>query len=314
LSLSSKSYRLFSKGKTPIQVAITLNLTETETTKFYQEYWNLEQMHELRMVYEEIGANIVHFLKLYRLSKDVHMIPRQVINLLQIATNDLQSVEQRYKKLQRNIEYFKSKTLDANKTLEELKSQIQTARQILDYYYLSCQKEISKILQLHRQNIRLNSILRQLKNSDEVYLKIRYAAKQAVSGILSDSRQLLKFAILSLTESLRTDPIKFNFLIHGMPTPLMMSKSTIEGHQGIKPFSYYSNQNSYAETLTDLIVIESASLYEKMVNDFANQTMNNAAAGSSAKLLPSLRYSDEQNDTQALLAYRHITQTSVYDR
>jgi hypothetical protein len=42
--------------------------------------------------------------------------------------------------------------------------------------------------------------------------------------------------------------------------------------------------------------------------------MTNAAAGSSAKLLPSLRYSDEQNDTQALLAYRHIKQTSVYDR
>jgi transposase len=104
LSLSNKSYRLFSKGKTPIQVAITLNLIETETTKFYQEYWNLEQMHELRMVYEEIGANIVHFLKLYRLSKDAHMNPRQVINLLQIATNDLQSVEQRYKKLQRNID------------------------------------------------------------------------------------------------------------------------------------------------------------------------------------------------------------------
>ena len=59
LSLSNKSYRLFSKGKTPIQVTITLNLSETETTKFYQEYWNLKQMHELRMVYGEIGANIV---------------------------------------------------------------------------------------------------------------------------------------------------------------------------------------------------------------------------------------------------------------
>jgi DNA-binding CsgD family transcriptional regulator len=38
LSLSNKAYRLFSKGKTPIQVAITLNLSEDETTKFYQEY------------------------------------------------------------------------------------------------------------------------------------------------------------------------------------------------------------------------------------------------------------------------------------
>src|SRR5215218_11196400 len=99
LSQSNKAYRLFFNGKTPIQVAITLNLSEAETTKFYQEYWKLKQMHELRIVYEEIGADIVHFLELYKLSKDAHMNPRQTINLLQIANSDLQSVEQRYKKL-----------------------------------------------------------------------------------------------------------------------------------------------------------------------------------------------------------------------
>ena len=61
--------------------------------------------------------------------------------------------------------------------------------------------------------------------------------------------------------------------------------------------------------------MKSASLFEKMVKDFANQTMTNAAAGSSAKILPSMRHSDEQTDhTQALLAYRHITQSSVYGR
>src|SRR5215217_5447577 len=103
LSLSNKAYRLFSKGKTPIQVAIALNLSEDETTKFYQEYWNLTQMHELRIVYEEIGPDIVHFLKLYRLSKDAHTNARQIINLLQIANNDLQSVEGRYQKLQQNV-------------------------------------------------------------------------------------------------------------------------------------------------------------------------------------------------------------------
>jgi hypothetical protein len=60
---------------------------------------------------------------------------------------------------------------------------------------------------------------------------------------------------------------------------------------------------------------EAANLYEKMVKDFTNEAMTYGAAVSSTKLLPSLRYSDEQNDhTQALLAYRHITQTSVYDR
>jgi hypothetical protein len=61
-------------------------------------------------------------------------------------------------------------------------------------------------------------------------------------------------------------------------------------------------------------VNEAASLYEKMVKDFTNQTVTNAAADSSSNVLPSIIYLDEQTDhTQALLAYRHITQTSVYD-
>src|SRR5215216_462105 len=54
ISSSTKAYHLFSKGETPIEVAIALNLSEVETTKFYEEYLNLNQMHDLRMVYEEI--------------------------------------------------------------------------------------------------------------------------------------------------------------------------------------------------------------------------------------------------------------------
>ena len=123
------------------------------------------------------------------------------------------------KNYRRNVNYLESRALDASITLEDLKSQIQNANQMLYSCRLSCQKEVRKMLQLHRQNIRLNALLRQFKNSDEEYLKIRYAAKQAVESVLSDSRQLLKFAILSLIESLRADPTKFNFLIHGMPSP-----------------------------------------------------------------------------------------------
>jgi hypothetical protein len=60
---------------------------------------------------------------------------------------------------------------------------------------------------------------------------------------------------------------------------------------------------------------EAANLYKKMVKEFTNEAMTDAAVVSSTKLLPSMIYSDEQTDqTQALLAYRHITQTSVYDR
>ena len=318
MSLSAQAYELFSQAKTPVEVAIELDLRESQVTKYYREYWQLKGLYKLNLVYEEIKADIAYFVKLHRLSKAAGMSTEHVVNLLEIANNDLLSIEHRYRKLQRNVNYLESKALDAGITLEDLKSQIQNANQVLYSCRLSCQKEVRKMLQLHRQNMRLVALLRQFKNSDEEYLKIRYAAKHGVRSALSDSRQLLKFALLSLIESLRTDPTKLNFLIHGMPPPLTMSKSTridqgSSSNYHTNPFSYYYNQNSYAETLKDLIVNEAAGLYEKMVKDFANQTMTNAAASSS--VLPSLGYSDEQNDhTQALLAYRHRIQTSVYHR
>ena len=174
------------------------------------------------------------------------------------------------------------------------------------------------MLHLYRQNMILNTLLRQIKNNNKEYLKIQSVAKQTVRSALLDKRQLLKIALLSLIESLRADPAKFSFLIHGTSSPLTMSKSNIIGHYGsnyhVIPF-YYSNQNSHAETLEEVLVNEAANLYEKMVKDFTNQTMTNAAAGNSAKLLPSMIYSDKQTDhIQALLTYRHITQTSIYDQ
>jgi hypothetical protein len=36
MSLSIQAYKLFCEGKTPIEVAIELNLTESEATQFYR--------------------------------------------------------------------------------------------------------------------------------------------------------------------------------------------------------------------------------------------------------------------------------------
>ena len=69
LSISAQAYKLFSDRKTPLEVAIALNLRESEATKFYKEYWKLKQLHNLTMVYEETKGDIEPFLKLYRLSK-----------------------------------------------------------------------------------------------------------------------------------------------------------------------------------------------------------------------------------------------------
>jgi hypothetical protein len=105
-----------------------------------------------------------------------------------------------------------------------------------------------------------------------------------------------------------------------MSSTLGMSKSTIIDYTGsssgyhTNPFSYSSNQGGYDETLVEVLVNEAAILYKKMGKDFTNQAKTDLAADSSTNVLPSMMYLDEQTDhTQASLAYRHITQTSVYE-
>jgi predicted DNA-binding protein YlxM (UPF0122 family) len=47
LSLSSHAYKLFSKGKTNVQVAIKMDLPQEQITQFRTEYWRLQNQDKL---------------------------------------------------------------------------------------------------------------------------------------------------------------------------------------------------------------------------------------------------------------------------
>ena len=105
LSLFAQAYKLFSDRKTPLEIAIALNLRESEATKFYKEYWKLKQLHDLIAVYEETKGDIEPFLRLYRLSKAKGIGVKQVVNLLTIASEDLPVLEKRFKRLTNDMGY-----------------------------------------------------------------------------------------------------------------------------------------------------------------------------------------------------------------
>ena len=106
-SLAAQAYELFSQGKTPVQVAIELNLRESQVTSYYKEYWKLKGLYKLNLVYEEIKDDIAYFVKLHRLSKAAGISTEHVVNLLEIANNDLQSIEYRYRKAAEKCRLFR---------------------------------------------------------------------------------------------------------------------------------------------------------------------------------------------------------------
>jgi hypothetical protein len=80
-----------------------------------------------------------------------------------------------------------------------------------------------------------------------------------VERILTDKRLLLKLALLSITESVRNNPGKFNFLFDSMSssiTPIDYYGSS----QNYSPYTYsykqYSSQDNYAKVYTDTLLDE----------------------------------------------------------
>jgi DNA-binding CsgD family transcriptional regulator len=63
---SAKTYKLFSEGKTPVEVAITLNLPASKVSKLYREYWTLRGLDKLNTIYKETNGKIWSLLKLYQ--------------------------------------------------------------------------------------------------------------------------------------------------------------------------------------------------------------------------------------------------------
>jgi DNA-binding CsgD family transcriptional regulator len=276
LSLSAQAYKLFSEGKTPLQVAIALNLRESEATKFYKEYWKLKNLHNLNMVYEELRGDIEPFLKLYKLAKRKGMGIKQVVNLLEMSNNDLPSVERRFKTLRNDVNMLQFQKRIDERNLYQLNNQIASTTKLLNSFRMSCIRERREIENLYNEKARLETIVTGFKNNED-YLKIKRAAEEKVKDVLTNSKLLLKFTTFSVIESLRSNPELCNFVIYynsnnntAISYGSNYSSLMLSGQQ-------HQQQQSFNDSYTALILEEAEKLYNKLITKLTNAVLEAAA-------------------------------------
>ena len=272
LSLSAQAYKLFSDRKTPLEVAIALNLGESEATKFYKEYWKLNQLHNLSMVYEEVKGDITPFLKLYRLSKSKGMSVKQVVDALAIANNDLPDIQCRYERLKREVSTLEFNKQQSHIALTYFNNKIETQRKALTSYRISYIRERRVIENLCNEKVRLEALVTGFKNSNEEYLKIKQAAYEEVKSVLTDSKLLLKFATLSVIESLRSNPELYNFVMYDHS-----NNTTIPYRPNYPSLVSEQHQQSFNDSYTALILEVAEKLYNKLTTELTNRVIAAAA-------------------------------------
>ena len=273
LSLSAQAYKLFSEGKTPLEVVVALNLGESEATKFYKDYWKLKQLYNLIMVYEEIKGDIDPFLMLYKLVKRKGIGVRHVVNALTIANYDLPAIEERFKRVRNDVGMLQSQKRIDERNLYQLNNQIASTSRLLNSLRMSCIRERREIEHLQNQQTMLEALVTQFKNNNQDYLRIKETAEEKVKDVLTNSKLLLKFATFSVIESLRSNHELCNFISSVETT------STTYGSNYLSLMSSgRQQQQSFNDTYTALILEEAEKLYDKLMTRLTNEIMATAAA------------------------------------
>jgi len=101
-SPESKAFKMFSEGKSPLEVAIALDEPGDRVRAMYQEYWELSGRHELVQIYDEAKKYLPSLLGLHKIVKDLGMNERDIRNVFELAKYD------ELQNLQCKVEYLRN--------------------------------------------------------------------------------------------------------------------------------------------------------------------------------------------------------------
>jgi hypothetical protein len=296
--LSSQAYKLFSKGKTPAEVAIELKIRAPQAIIFYREYWDLVRLGSLNQIYREVNHDTWYFVELYRLAKAGGFRVEHVVRLLRIANNDLPLVGCKHENLKTDVKTLEEYKRNSEGRLRELNNQITEVTNYVGHCRASYRQEQMKLEAMRQKRMKLEAIVRQFENNNLEYVKIKKTAEEKVHAKLSKGKDLLKLGLFSLTETIRDQPDKYNALFN------YDALTTDYKNQQYPPYGYgfymdgqqqYRSMNYGSEDYMTLLVEEAAVLYDKLVKEMVDEIISDYSASTSSTSLPLLAPSDEND-------------------
>ncbi len=146
--------------------------------------------------------------------------------------------------------------------------------------------------------MKLESLVNDFQDNNEEYMKITKTVEEKVCGVLSNAKVLLRYALLSITESIRNNPERYRLVFYNMSSQQ----------------SRHPSQDYNTEAIAAMIIEEAEKLYNKVVKDcinksveeHTNKTITDVASDSESSSLPRTELSDVQKEsTQKLAAYNY---------
>jgi len=199
-SITSKAYKLYTKGNSPLHVATTLGIGALEAQKIYMDYLELDGCHHLVEVFQQFNRKTIrNFSKSY-MTKDNEIDEQKIIEAINISTS-LTKIKEEYNNIssqlrnlrdQRNF-YLSENKLLINKNLVLEDELILTWKKIKEH--------ITELLKQKDSYIRLSimTILKIIKEDPEkaiIFSNNLHSSDQKISEIVDKFRETISETIV----------------------------------------------------------------------------------------------------------------------
>ena len=206
---------------------------------------------------------------------------QQVVNVLAIANNDLPAIEERFKRLRNDVTMLQSQKHSCKRSLYQLNNQIPSTSRLLNSFRISCERERREIEDIYNEKARLESVVTKFKSNNEEYLKIKQVAEDKVKSVLTNGKILLKFAIVSVIESLRRNHELYNFVLNDISNNNDTDTTSYGSNYLSLMLSQQQRQKSFSclnDTYTTLIIEETENLYNKLTTELIKRVITGSCS------------------------------------
>jgi hypothetical protein len=123
------------------------------------------------------------------------------------------------------------------------------------------------------------------------------SCRREVLGILSDKKTLLRYALLSITESIRNNPERFRLIFYNLSSITDYSSSNVQDYMYGQQQQQSSSPDYNTEANAAIIIGEAEKLFYKLVKDSINKVIIIDYPFNKSSSLPLLPPSNEQQQS-----------------
>ena len=209
VSKDTQARKLFSQGKTPLDVSNELDLGVEEIERIYRDFWKLKGLYEIDTAYEEgIKNNIPSFPTFYRIIKEKEIDEKGISKILQYS-DQLLSLDELVQTRVKTIDSSVDKNRDLIAKNKELQNKIEQSINTIQLYQSKLGRLTNSIKIKSAQLLMMEKDVGDL-NDGEDYSKFREIAEQRAASILNSNQDLLVASVATVLVALRKDPKKVN--------------------------------------------------------------------------------------------------------